>query len=281
MMDRGLVRVDVKRFAGRAWREEPDQIAVEEPLEIRVVTTDQAISQSHPISVTMRTPGQDFDLALGFLFTEGVLQTPDCVRKVVYARDGDSEICNRVEVHLQPEVPFDPSHLSRHVFTSSSCGVCGKISIESVYQQLPPRTEPPPHFEVRTELLSSLPHRLSAAQISFARTGGVHACALFDSEGRLELVREDVSRHNALDKLIGGLWRTGRLPAEHRILLLSGRASFELIQKAAMSGLDFVAAIGAPSDLAIRLADEMGITLVGFLKADRFNVYCDSGRIAP
>jgi len=255
-----------------------DALAVEEPLEIQVVAGPSDTRMVHNIAVTMRTPGADFELALGFLLTEGALARTDQVVAVDHKREANGEaICNVVQVSLAPETAFDAAKFSRHVFTSSSCGICGRIAIERVRAGA---IGQPTGGPIAAATLLTLPEKLREAQRVFAATGGLHASALFDLDGRFLLAREDVGRHNALDKLIGCLFREKRLPASDTALLLSGRASFELIQKAAIAGVPIVAAVGAPSSLAVSLAQEFGMTLVGFLKENRFNVYAGRERIA-
>ena len=226
----------------------------------------------------MRTPGDDFDLAVGFLYTEGVIRSHDDVDAVEYCGppSPDKGLHNVVKVTLAEDVRYDQSNLIRHFFTSSSCGVCGKASLDAVRVQLP--TAARRGFEISAADLKRLPEALRASQTEFDRTGGLHASACFDAQGRIRRLREDVGRHNALDKLIGS--HLGRpAPLAGLGILLSGRASFELIQKAAMTRAAFVAAVGPPSSLAVELAEDLGLTLVGFLKAETFNVYVAPQRI--
>ncbi|MDO8541690.1 MAG: formate dehydrogenase accessory sulfurtransferase FdhD [Opitutaceae bacterium] len=242
-----------------------DDIAIEEPLEFRVA--------GHSIAVVMRTPGHDRELAAGFLLTEGVIRHRDDVLDIVpcptTAGDaGPRE--NVLNVLLAPSVSFDPARFTRHVFTSSSCGICSRSSIEAVHVAFPPIVEP---FSPRADLLAGLPEKLRANQGAFAATGGVHASALFDSAGAMEIVREDVGRHNALDKVIGHAFFADRLPLRERILLVSGRVSFEIMQKALAAGIPCVAAISAPTTAAIEFAEASGQTLVAFLRGTRMNVY--------
>lgn len=259
-------------------RRQTDLLAVEEPLEVRVVVEESGRRRRHPIAVTMRTPGQDFELAAGFLHGEGALTDRRAVAGIAYCQEGGAEEArNIVEVTLAPGAAFDPARFSRNVYTSSSCGVCGRGSLELVRATLPaPPAAPAPGPEWSPAALLAMPRRLVRAQATFAATGGLHAAALFDGAGRLDLVREDVGRHNAVDKVVGALLLGGRLPAGDRLLLVSGRASFELVQKAILAGLPALAAVGAPSSLAVDLARDHGMTLVGFLRDGRFNVY--SGR---
>jgi len=255
---------------GVAWQQASgDVVATEEPLEIRV--------EGRSIAVVMRTPGHDRELAAGFLLSEGVIASADDLFEISTcpsAEPGHSA----VEVLLRRPEQLNLEALTRHVFTSSSCGVCGKASIAAAMQTHPP-LEPPGAAAVEAALLFSLPERQRAAQPAFAETGGLHASSLFDFQGRLLMTREDAGRHNALDKLIGAALLERRLPLSECILLLSGRTSFELVQKALAARLPVVAAIGAPSSLAVLLARDAGITLCGFLRAERCNVYTHPARL--
>jgi FdhD protein len=259
-----------------------DLLAVEEPLEIRIGYGPADDRQQKNISVTMRTPGNDFELALGFLFTEGIIESANDVYKIQYCTETNTieNKENIVRVELNPNVEIDFSKLQRNFYTTSSCGVCGKESIEAVKvcRQSAVRG---PQFVVSRDIIISLPDKLRAQQNVFEYTGGLHACALFDLDGDLKLLREDVGRHNALDKLIGASCHAEFTEAslDKSILLLSGRASFELLQKAAMSNIQMVCAVGAPSSLAVETAEEFGITFIGFLRGDRFNIYSNPQRI--
>lgn len=242
-----------------------DRVAREEPLEIRV--------NGSAVAVTMRTPGHDAELAAGFLLTEGILVSSEAILEIAHCANLDrSAAGNVLEVRLRGSI--DLSRLTRHVFTSSSCGVCGKATIDSVVGQFPPVTRVP---ELSPELLLGLPEKLRAAQDTFERTGGLHAAALFDQSGELLLLREDVGRHNALDKLIGHFLLRGE-SMEDRILLVSGRLSFELLQKSLAARIPVIAAISAPSSLAVSFARTSGQTVVGFLREQGFNVY--AGKMA-
>ena len=256
-----------------ASNETEDLLAVEEPLEIRIVYGHENDRRQKNISVTMCTPGNDEELATGFLFTEGII-----------AGKGDIMNCgatgnNIVIATLRPGISFDPQKIERHFYTSSSCGVCGKSSIDAV-KNVFTRDPIKDNIQVNAAVLTELPEALRKQQEVFEHTGGLHASALFDLYGNLLLTREDVGRHNALDKLIGAALMNGDVPLCNHILLLSGRASFELIQKAAMVGIKIVCAVGAPSSLAVELAKETDMTLVGFLRDGRFNIYCGEQRIA-
>lgn len=257
-----------------------DILSVEEPLEIRLVYGPKSARQHKSVSVTMRTPGHDADLAVGFLFTEGIIPSFDVVEKV----DHHAMVCefqkqNEIEVELVESFEPELKHADRNFYTSSSCGVCGKGSIQSIRTVSPFAHLHKKDISVSLETLYQLPDKLREAQHNFDSTGGIHASGLFSLEGELLLLREDVGRHNALDKLIGNALQNNLLPLNKQVLLLSGRASFELIQKAAMAGIQIIAAIGAPSSLAVELAKEFDITLVGFLKPGKGNIYHHSERI--
>ena len=257
-----------------------DILSVEEPLEIRISYGPEAEKKYKNISVTMRTPGNDFDLAIGFLFTEGIITSYQDVKKVYHTKtDCSFQKKNIVQVDLAEN--FIPHLMSsdRNFYTTSSCGVCGKSSIQSIKTVSTYNPLDNPKLNISTTVLNQLPQKLKTAQSSFAVTGGIHASGLFTIEGDLVFLQEDVGRHNALDKLIGSALANNLLPLNKHILLLSGRASFELIQKAAMAGISVVAAIGAPSSLAVELAIEFNITLLGFLKEDRFNIYNSSDQV--
>ncbi len=249
-------------------------LAVEEPLEISLQYGVALRHVKKSISVTMRTPGHDAELATGFLFTEGIIHHQQQISKIF----ADTPGANKIIVELTEEANPDLQKLERHFYTTSSCGVCGKSSIESV-RVAKNNQHSTLNIQYSTSLLYSLPHKLREQQRVFDSTGGLHASAVFDETGNLLLLREDVGRHNALDKLIGAALIKDMLPLSNFILLLSGRASFELIQKAAMAGIKFVAAVGAPSSLAVELAKEFDITLIGFLREQRFNIYCGKERI--
>jgi FdhD protein len=257
--------------------EREDEAAAEEPLEIRVLPGPDA--PAYRFAVTMRTPGSDFELAAGFLVSEGLLTSPKEVARIAYCTDpGEPQQHNIVNVLLAPGVQFDRERFRRNVYTTSSCGVCGKAAIEQVRSTV--HQSPVGHFRVPTGVLTSLPGRLGPAQRIFDRTGGLHAAGLFRPDGELLLLREDVGRHNAVDKVVGHRFLAGALPDSNTVMLVSGRAGFELVQKAAVAGIPFLAAIGAPSSLAISLAKEQGMTLVGFLREGRFNLYCGEERVA-
>ncbi|MFE2430412.1 formate dehydrogenase accessory sulfurtransferase FdhD [Streptomyces sp. NPDC059373] len=274
-MGRVTERRRVLRIRDGAESHRADTLVAEEPLEIRL--------NGKPLAITMRTPGDDFALAAGFLVSEGVLGRADELANIVYCAgatvDG-SNTYNIVDVRLAPGVAVPDITLERNVYTTSSCGLCGKASLDAVRTQARwPISDSPP-LRLEPELLSALPDRLRAHQQVFERTGGLHAAALFTAEGELLDVREDVGRHNAVDKLVGRALQQGLLPLAGKILMVSGRASFELAQKAVMAGIPVLAAVSAPSSLAVDLADEAGLTLVGFLRGTSMNVYAGEQRIA-
>jgi len=260
--------------AGRVERRS-DLVAAEEPLEMRVWVEEGGRRQRYGVAVTMRTPGHDFPLAAGFFLSEGIVADREAIWSIAYCAEDEDQ--NVVEVHLRPGVPFDPQRFSRNVYTTSSCGICGKTSIDLVRALCP--APPVGRERIAPAVLTGLPETLRRAQPVFSRTGGLHAAGLFDAAGRLLLQHEDVGRHNALDKLTGTLLLDGALPASDRVLLVSGRASFELVQKALAAGIPVLAAVGAPSSLAVELARDLGLTLVGFLRGGRFNVYSGEERI--
>jgi FdhD protein len=274
-----LKRVAISRV-GEKFETIDDVVATEEPLEIRLEFDGAEGNRvERSISITMRTPGNDEELAIGFLFSEGIVRSSD---DVLLARPcgppAANGLINVVRVELSPGVAVELDRLERHFYTSSSCGVCGKASLEAVAVQgsFDIRSN---DFSIDQRVLGKLPAALRSDQVVFDQTGGLHASGLFNAEGELLAVREDVGRHNALDKLIGSRLQAGDVPFARYGIALSGRASFELMQKAMMAGCPLVAAVGAPSSLAVELASEFGITLVGFLKPDRFNVYARSDRI--
>ncbi|SDS17959.1 formate dehydrogenase accessory sulfurtransferase FdhD [Opitutus sp. GAS368] len=246
-----------------------DNLAIEEPMEIRV--------SGRSVAVTMRTPGHDRELAAGFLLTEGLIRQASDVLDILMCRDlPEGQTGNVVDALLAPDVAVDFARLTRHVFSSSSCGLCGKATIDAVAHNFLPAASGP---QFTPAFLATLPGRLRAAQPGFAATGGLHASALFNSAGELLCLREDVGRHNALDKVLGWALLESRLPLRDTVLLVSGRVSFELVQKTLAAGLPLIAGIGAPSTLAVECARRGNLTLVGFLRAERFNVYCGAERV--
>jgi FdhD protein len=278
---RSTARRSIQRVSidgdGASRRVRRDELAAEEPLEIRVMEPGGA---RHRVAVTMRTPGADFELAAGFLYGEHLIAGREEVASIRYCveRGEGAQQYNVVSVALAPGASFDPASVQRNFYVSSSCGVCGKASIEAALGTACDRVAG--DLAVEPAVLLTLPERLGEAQPLFARTGGLHAAGLFDAAGRLLRVREDVGRHNAVDKLVGAALLGGELPLSERILMVSGRVSFELVQKAARAGASLLAGVSAPSGLAVELAEAAGITLVGFLRGSAFNVYSRPERIA-
>ena len=259
-------------------RVRPDTLATEEPMEIRLLAGD--VKQT--VAVTMRTPGADFELAAGFLFGEGIVSSTDDVAKISYCVDSDIDAEQRyniVNVELRGNRGYDLRPLERHFYTTSACGVCGKASLEQLELRGCPVIPPGP--EVTAQTIYGLPEKLREAQGLFDATGGLHAAALFDKNGELITLREDVGRHNATDKLVGWALLERRLPLSDHIVMVSGRSSFEILQKCLTAGVPIVCAISAPSSLAVDVAKGFGMTLVGFLREGRFNVYAGSDRILP
>jgi FdhD protein len=270
-----ILKVERGIFASQS-----DLLVVEEPMEIRIGYGPKRARTQQSLAVTMRTPGHDFELSLGFLYTEGIIRSKDEVLSIQHCQDGGKEENkgNIVRVELAPTVELEVDRLQRNFFTSSSCGLCGKASIDAVRNTLCPIL-PEAKTCISESLLLSLPERLLAAQATFRHTGGLHAAALFDWQGNLLLLREDIGRHNALDKLIGACLLKGLLPLHENLLFMSSRISFELVQKAVMAGLPAFAAVSAPSSLAVSLAEEFGMSLFGFVREGRFNVYCGRERL--
>jgi FdhD protein len=262
---------------GGVRREKRDLVAVEEPLGIRVVVEEGGRTRRHDVAVTMRTPGDDEELALGFLFSEEALREVAAVARVRECENPAVEPGAVLEVCLVPGAPFDAERFRRNVYTSSSCGICGRAAIEQVRMLCSPAAGDGPRVAAAT--LWTLPGKLRARQALFEDTGGLHAAGLFDAAGELLILREDVGRHNAVDKVVGRLLTDGGLPAADRVLMVSGRASFELVQKAALAGIPILAAVGAPSSLAIELGSELGMTIIGFLREERCNIYCGGERV--
>jgi FdhD protein len=264
--------IDLQRFENGVFTLKTDAVSVEEPLEIRIEFGPEENRIIQPLSITMRTPGNDDELAIGFLFTEGIIHKQNDILSAKHVHTLPGIPSNYILVSLSPDLFFNPSQLQRNFYTSSSCGVCGKSSLDSVKTQMPPasgKSTP----SLPADLILTLPQILRQQQETFETTGGLHASGLFDTTGNLLYLREDVGRHNALDKLIGRSLLDGNTPLDEHILLLSGRASFELMQKAGMAGIKHVCAVGAPSSLAVDCAREFGITLIGFLRENRFNIY--------
>ena len=287
-----MLQVAIERVEQRTSRSLLDQLAIEEPLEIQLTFGPPDSRQTKSISVTMRTPGNDFELAAGFLMTEGVIRDVNEIERITHAEQQVIESTqssyridtpkfasreNTVRVELASDVTVSIGTLQRNFYTTSSCGICGKASLLALRTVCPPRTAN--SFRIDAGLIYQLPALLRESQGVFDRTGGLHGAGLFDASGNLLALREDVGRHNAVDKLIGSEFLADRTPLRDRLLLLSGRASFELLQKALMGGLSMVVAVGAPSSLAVQVAKAFDITLVGFLRDDHFNVYHGRERI--
>lgn len=268
MIRLSTVRVSVARVDGGGLRHEEDTLAVEEPLEIRV--------GGKGLSITMRTPGSDVDLAAGFLFSEGIVARREQVLEVTESKDGNPNI---ISIELSAEDLIQPLESQRSFVMTSACGVCGKESLDALVANKCPVLERG-NFQMPAELLHPLPDALRRAQSVFESTGGLHAAGLFNAEGELQSLREDVGRHNAVDKLIGHAFLAGRTPLRDSLMLVSGRASFELVQKALVAGIPILAAVGAPSSLAVSTADAAGLTLIGFLRNGRFNVYTHTYRLS-
>jgi len=275
----GQVERRIVRVRDGGWTDDWDTLAAEEPLEIRLRWWEDDEERNQSIAVTMRTPGDDFELAVGFLHGEGIVTSREDVVDVAWCVDeGVEQMFNIVTVSLSPDRPFDITRLDRHFYTTSSCGICGKATLEALeVQGCSPLPAGP---TVDPAVIQSLPAALRRSQEVFERTGGLHAAGLFDRDGNLLALHEDVGRHNALDKLIGKQLMTGNCPLTDRVLLLSGRASFELLQKALVAQIPIVAAVGAPSSLAVSLSESFNITLLGFVRSDGFNAYTGVDRIA-
>ena len=274
--------ITIQKISGESCSEVPDLLAVEEPLEIRLgfgPTTDR---QQRAVSVTMRTPGgsgqgHDEELAMGFLFTEGIIQQRSDILSCRHCVQDSQKEGNVIRVELHPDVVVDWTRLERNTFTSSSCGLCGKTTIEAVMALTPGPISS--DFSVEPAVLHALPERVRETQRVFAYTGGLHAAALFDSTGKLLVVREDIGRHNALDKLIGAAFWQNWLPLNQFGIFLSGRIGVELVQKSWRAGVPFLAAVGAPSSLAVQMAQEAQMTMAGFVRNERFNLYSSPERV--
>ncbi|MFL5747535.1 MAG: formate dehydrogenase accessory sulfurtransferase FdhD [Niastella sp.] len=270
-MQPSVAHIKIKKINAGEQTEVEDELAVEEPLEIQLGWQEPTGYAQKNISVTMRTPGNDAELAAGFLFTEGIVQHIEQIQHILPQE-------NRILVTLKPGVVPQLQQAERNFFTTSSCGVCGKTDLDSI-KTVPVFTHQREDLAVHAGVFYGLQHTLQQKQVVFESTGGLHAAGLFNLTGECLLLREDVGRHNAVDKVIGAALQNGQLPLHQCILLLSGRAGFELIQKAVMAGIQVIAAVGAPSSLAVQLATEHNITLIGFLRKDRFNVYSGAYRV--
>jgi FdhD protein len=285
--NRASLEVTIEKVTGHSFRRLQDTLAVEEPLEIQLAHGAIGARSVKSISVTMRTPGDDFNLAAGFLMTEGVVRDSNDIEQIVYAASSIGEAPrkneetrsalpyqpgkNVVRVELAPDVVVSLANLERNFYTTSSCGICGKASLLALQTVCPPRRKNT--LQIEANILTTLPDRMREAQSIFNQTGGIHGAGLFNAEGELLAVKEDVGRHNAVDKLLGAEFLADRTPLRHALLLLSGRASFELLQKALMGGVSMVACVGAPSSLAVQVAIDFDIILVGFLRDNHFNIY--------
>jgi FdhD protein len=277
---RSTKKVPLQRVHGTQITCHTDVIAVEEPLEIRLVFEEAGRAIEQSISITMRTPGDDFELAAGFCFNEGIVQGCDEIERISYCvgLEKEKQHYNVVSVYLRPGSRVDPERLLRHFYTTSSCGVCGKTSLDALrIRGCPALPEGRPM--ISTEIIHTLPAKLRREQSVFEKTGGLHAAALFDTHGSFISLREDVGRHNAVDKLVGEQLLAQRLPLHDCLMIVSGRASFEILQKALSAGIPVVAAVGAPSSLAVSVASEFGMTLLGFVRGESFNIYAGTQRI--
>lgn len=276
----GVKHVQIFSFDGKMLNERQDVLVVEDPLEIIITKQNEGESRKFTLSITMRTPGDDFNLVRGFLFTEGIINKREDILKIRYVpTKSNLEIrSSSVEVILADDCILDEKALSRHFYTTSSCGVCGKTAIDQLrthFSFIPKKGHP----KLSPEMILKAKEKLFTAQDHFQKTGGIHAAAILDTNGDVLCLKEDVGRHNAFDKLIGCMLEEGRIPLDNHVVMVSGRASFELVQKALSAGIPLFLAIGAPSSLALELADEYGLSLVGFIKENQFNVYSYPERI--
>jgi FdhD protein len=271
-MSKSISNISINKFKANSFSNVDDAVAIEEPLEISLAYFFEDILKIKNISITMRTPGDDEALALGFLFTEGIISSIVQIEKTTQTSD------NTIYVYIKKNVELDLSKIERHFYTTSSCGVCGKSSIDAIHT-LKDKVAPSQIEKIDTDIILSLNEKVRTHQAVFSSTGGLHASALFDNNGNFIYLYEDVGRHNALDKMIGNGLKSNSLPFNNHILFLSGRTSFELIQKAIQASISVVCAVGAPSSLAVELAQSYNITLIGFLKKESFNMYCGGERI--
>lgn len=272
-MTNAIVHTRVRKVAVESITDTSDILAAEEPLEIRLVHGPTHNRRQQNISVTMRTPGEDMELAAGFLFTEGIISGQDDIQEIILSEDKEDQMAT---VHLKPGVAAQLSNTARNFTATAACGVCGKTAISAIHTAVSVSDN---DIRFPADRLFGLPAILRHEQALFDTTGGLHAAALFDANGALLMLREDIGRHNAVDKIIGAAMAQQLMPLKNHLLLLSGRAGFELIQKAAMANIPVIAAIGAPSSMAVKMADAWRITLVGFLKEQRFNIYSTPERI--
>ncbi len=281
------VRASISRFREGVTVQRRDVVTVEEPLELRVRWCDDGKWTTRNVAVTMRTPGDDFELAAGFLFSEGLVTVREHVQEIAYCGDQGPTEFNVVTIRLREGATFDTELINRNFYTTSSCGICGKGSLDAVeirgaipFPEIDSGAGSTADTRVDSKVLASLPSRLHEGQPLFHRTGGLHAAALFTPDGSMELLREDVGRHNAVDKVVGRAFLDGDLPLEGRIVVVSGRTSFEIMQKALAAGVPFVASVGAPSSLAVDVARRFRMTLAGFVRNGGFNLYSEPGRVS-
>lgn len=277
-MSLSVSHLTITKVKGNEAEKKQDLLAVEEPLEIRLGFGPKENREQRSLAITMRTPGHDFEFAAGFLFTEGIIHSADDFFRIEYCKDSEGKLSsNVVRVELQPNIELDWNKFLRHFYTNSSCGICGKASIESLEGMCPHKLHS--DFKMKASALHNFNDTMRAAQNVFEHTGALHAAALFDENGKLISLREDIGRHNALDKVIGSALIKGEIPLERHAIMLSGRSCFELIQKALMAHIPIVIAVGAPSSLAAETAENFGITLIGFAKNNRFNIYSSPEKI--
>ena len=270
--------MQIQRVSADSFSTETDTLAVEEPLEIRLGFIENNKQVHKAVSITMRTPGNDFELAAGFLFTEGILENRSQIESIKHCGKFPNNQ-NTVRIDLTENTTIDFKKLERNFYTTSSCGVCGKTSLEALFVAGAKKIEQKELTKVSAEIIHNLPIKLKKNQTVFSETGGLHAAALFDFSGNLQNLCEDVGRHNAVDKLIGAEFLSNNLPLSDKILFLSGRASFELVQKAVMAQIPVICAVGAPSSLAVEAATKFNVALLGFVRDGRFNIYCGEERI--
>ncbi len=278
-MHRLNTKTSIEKVNGSNISISEDDVAIEEPLEIQLCSETINSSAAKTISITMRTPGHDQDLAIGFLFGESIIQSEAEIKSVDLVGETDTKhgLQNIVRVTIEPSVVLDMEKFTRHFYTTSSCGVCGKTSIQALENNgCKPNQS---NFSITQSKIIDLPKKLQEKQMAFNKTGGLHAAAIFNSSGEIVFVREDVGRHNAVDKVIGSLLKNKKLPANEFGIIVSGRTSFELMQKTIVAGIPMLVAISAPSSLAIDLAKEYDITLIGFLRGEKFNIYSQKERV--
>ena len=280
MVKSSVHHVEIQRFSPNGILATPDLLTVEEPLEIRLRYGRKNDRKEFQLAITMRTPGSDFELVYGFLFSENIIENYGDVSNIRHCLEVKStdELENVIVVEIEPHVNFQPTERVRNFYMNSGCGVCGKASVKSIRQPAKTQVEIKP-FKIDAGLICHLPHKLLKAQVNFRNTGGIHASGLFTKKGEILLSREDIGRHNALDKIIGAALKNSIIPLTQHILVLSGRMSFDLLQKAVRVGVPVIVAVGAPSSLAVKVAEEFNITLIGFTKEKSFNLYSSPERI--